>query len=573
MHRDAKRLQMERLDGRELLAGSLFAREAHFGGDVIYPDVRVVEGRLILRTGLPYSSPTGTNSLWTSDGVAAPKRLASFDTKGSLMTYLADSFGHVWYERSTLATSSSSSKGEIVIVNLATGKTRDLQVDGRQFRYLGSASNAAYFRTGLNESFFRYYRSDGRSFKEISRATTPRFESVPDVAVIGEKYAYYDTLKNHVREVWQSAKDGSSRVRVLATKGPVALVPHEGKVLILDQRHTYLLNGKKGAAKPAPGGLKLKPHDDASAASQFTSIGSYLLRLIDNQIHSANLQTGVIKQLLSPAQQQRISSGIDLQGIGSMAYLWQVGRTDGESVNEEFGDARVYAELNDRTFFTDDAGDLYFSQESIKGEIFNDENRNSVRDGGETFSVGRRVFLDQNNDGRWQKREPTDFTDSNGRYAFWDLTGKSVTVRVVPDEDHLDPGTRTVRLDRVGVDRNFALMPAGKIRVSAFLDRDADGRRNDNESAGSWPYTDFWLDLNRNGARDANEPHADSTFAYTFGSLRAGRYRLVARVRTEDLAGFVYTLSTLEFLEVNVTSGPRTREFGVKFVSDGTLPP
>jgi hypothetical protein len=344
-------------------------------------------------------------------------------------------------------------------------------------------------------------------------------------------------------------------------------VPHEGKVLIIDEKQTYLLNGKKGVARPFSNAIKLQ----VNAMARMQSIGTHLIRSTEDEIHSLNLRTG---ELIRLAQKEGYPATYSyrVSASGNAAYIDQVGRTDGEAVDSRYGTVLPVFTLNGRTFFreTGVSGSIYYTRESVNGEIFNDENRNSLRDADETFSAGRRVFLDLNNDGRWQKREPSDFTDSNGRYAFWDLTGKSVTVRVVPDEDHLDPGARLVRLDRMAVGRNFALMPAGKVRVSAFTDANGNGRREKGEHF--WAYTDFWLDLNRNGIHDAGEPLATSTFAYTFGSLKPGKYLLRTRVRTEDLAGFIAELTTPDSYEIKITSGSRTREFGVRYVSDGSPP-
>ncbi len=58
---------------------------------------------------------------------------------------------------------------------------------------------------------------------------------------------------------------------------------------------------------------------------------------------------------------------------------------------------------------------------SIRGELFQDRNRNGVREDGEDAIVGASVFIDANTNDRRDAGELIAVTDSNGRYAFSNL--------------------------------------------------------------------------------------------------------------------------------------------------------
>ncbi len=550
---------LEALESRQLFAGTVLMP---FGSGTPI-DTQAVGDQVVFRTGKTASQSVSVHNLWVTDGRSSPRLLASIETDGKVIDYLGSSLGRLWYSRYKASGFLSDYPKELIAVEVATGRVRDLGETSSALVYLGSTARSAIFRGP--DGFGVYFRSDGKSVSSLPANEAAPFEALPEDAIVGEKYAYYDTLKNHVREVWQSAKDGSSRTRVLSTTGPVTLVPHEGKVLIIDQRQTYLLNGKRGVAKAFSSALKLTGvYDDRR---NYASIGSHVIKLGEG-LWSLNLTTGKSIQILDASAFTQTVSGVDIAVADGNAYLAARGRVDGETIDASFAGVRSAVEVAGRAVFIGDDGALRVSRRSVVGIVFNDENRNSAQDADETGSAGRRVFLDLNRDGRWQKREPSDFADSRGQYALYDIAGSTVDVGVSPDAAHLNPGTRTVKLGEDAIRRDFALPPAGLIRVNVFADRNEDGMRDGQETP--WSLVDFWLDLDRDGMVDADEPAAINTYAYTFGNLAAGRYQLRARLRTQDLAGFVYRFTTPAVYEVKITSGSRTRDFGVAFVSDGT---
>lgn len=77
---------------------------------------------------------------------------------------------------------------------------------------------------------------------------------------------------------------------------------------------------------------------------------------------------------------------------------------------------------------------------SISGYVFNDANRNGVKDSGEAGLPGRRVYIDNDGDRRLDVNEKSIKTSSTGWYKLSDLLPGSYTVREV-----LPTGWRLIR--------------------------------------------------------------------------------------------------------------------------------
>lgn len=67
----------------------------------------------------------------------------------------------------------------------------------------------------------------------------------------------------------------------------------------------------------------------------------------------------------------------------------------------------------------------------ISGTVFNDADRDGVKDSGEAGLSGWRVFIDRDNDGRLDTGEASVLTDSSGNYKFTTLAAGTYRVRVV----------------------------------------------------------------------------------------------------------------------------------------------
>ena len=71
-------------------------------------------------------------------------------------------------------------------------------------------------------------------------------------------------------------------------------------------------------------------------------------------------------------------------------------------------------------------------QGRIRGTLFNDVNRNGVRDAGEAALGGWTVFRDSNNNGILDASERAATTNSSGAYAFGRLAAGNYTIKVLP---------------------------------------------------------------------------------------------------------------------------------------------
>ena len=68
---------------------------------------------------------------------------------------------------------------------------------------------------------------------------------------------------------------------------------------------------------------------------------------------------------------------------------------------------------------------------SISGRVFNDANGNGVRDPGELGLGLWQVFIDYNNDGKFDGHDVSMMTDADGNWSFTKLATGTYTIRVV----------------------------------------------------------------------------------------------------------------------------------------------
>lgn len=189
-----------------------------------------------------------------------------------------------------------------------------------------------------------------------------------------------------------------------------------------------------------------------------------------------------------------------------------------------------------------DIGNLQLA--SIVGVKFHDANGNGRRDPQEPVLTGVEVFLDNNHDGIHQPEELLDRTDAAGRYAFanlepgdwrvaenlpaapagasWVQTYPSGSTGSPYHEVHLAPG------DHAELDFGNYLPGGARGRIDGilWLDANRNGVR-DAQEPGLEGWTIFF-DANRNGILDPGEIHTESfeTGKYTFSNLLIGVYAL-----------------------------------------------
>lgn len=184
----------------------------------------------------------------------------------------------------------------------------------------------------------------------------------------------------------------------------------------------------------------------------------------------------------------------------------------------------------------------YQRQESgITGTVFADKDQDGVRDAGEPGLAGVTVYLDTNDNALLDAGEPsvttssdrfyTPATDEAGTYAFTHLAAGSYSVRVIlPDILSATPAERRVHAVTVAAAQRVdnvdtaGVYRAAQIRGTKYVDVNRNLQRDGGEGpiAGATVY----IDSNRNGALDADEPTCltASDGTYVFADVLPGSY-------------------------------------------------
>jgi hypothetical protein len=176
---------------------------------------------------------------------------------------------------------------------------------------------------------------------------------------------------------------------------------------------------------------------------------------------------------------------------------------------------------------------------TITGVVFNDLNRNGVRDAGEAPLKGYRLFLDLNQDRVCNKKDAWTRASSSGRYTFSDLPiGKYFLCETtIETRGPTSPTSFVVNLkaDQRAV-RSFG-NAGGSITGRTFLDIDRDGRKAPSEPG--IPHAIVYLDLDNDGVLDNGEPSMETTSSgrFSFSDLLAGNYCL----RVQPIARTMFT--------------------------------
>jgi Ca2+-binding RTX toxin-like protein len=221
----------------------------------------------------------------------------------------------------------------------------------------------------------------------------------------------------------------------------------------------------------------------------------------------------------------------------------------------------------------------------IKGRKWNDLNANGEWDTGEPGFPGWTIYLDLNNNGQWDSDEPFDVTDAYGRYRFKELIPGTYTVAEInqPGFAQTYPGAGNiyrhfVRLEsgEVAKNRSFGNVRGSGVTGTKWLDLNRNGRRDPDEPG--LPGIVIYLDKNGNGRRDRNEVYTvtqfddpstpeDESGRYEFTGLLPGNYT----VREDLPEGFVQTYpsggggSACQFVE-DFEAGP------ANWTTDTSLP-
>jgi hypothetical protein len=167
---------------------------------------------------------------------------------------------------------------------------------------------------------------------------------------------------------------------------------------------------------------------------------------------------------------------------------------------------------------------------SIRMTVYNDLDRDGVRDSGEAAWANVKVFIDTDNDGKLDAGEKSATTNTAGQATFGSLpVGPSYRVRIVPPSStkttSANPvlaavtanGTRDVRT---------GLTKLGSISGRVFSDDNKNGRLDTGEALLSG--RTVFIDLDGDNRLDTNEKRTttDANGNFKFTGLVAGAYRI-----------------------------------------------
>jgi len=173
---------------------------------------------------------------------------------------------------------------------------------------------------------------------------------------------------------------------------------------------------------------------------------------------------------------------------------------------------------------------------SISGNVFNDINGDGKADEGAGLA-GFKVYLDKNNNGKFDSGEKYQLTDSNGDFSFGSLSPGNYRVREVLPAGYrrtTSAASYTVSLANGvnGTGKNFGNATSALLSGTVFNDKNSNGRQDSGE-LGVAGFT-IWLDQNNNNKIDTDEKIAgtDSTGYWVFKALKSGTYLVKIQPRS-----------------------------------------
>lgn len=194
---------------------------------------------------------------------------------------------------------------------------------------------------------------------------------------------------------------------------------------------------------------------------------------------------------------------------------------------------------------------------TFSGTVFNDKNRNGVKDSGENGLSGIVVFLDTNDNGVADVGELTRTTNGSGAYSFANIDAGDYIVRQTLQTNWvqtLPVGNGTARNVTIARDDNLTgedfgqdAIP-GRILGTVFDDFDSDGVRDTGEPGLSG--FQVFIDTDKDGNLDTGETTVltDKNGNYRFVNIDPGSYR----VRVVLKNGYRFT--TASFIDTTLAA-------------------
>lgn len=205
------------------------------------------------------------------------------------------------------------------------------------------------------------------------------------------------------------------------------------------------------------------------------------------------------------------------QTSGSPAYTYQLPVPNGAgTISARLFDATtlVATKVSINPEIGDDTTqDIAFTPEMrIGGKVFGDSDRNRKRSGSERYLAGIRVWLDYNNDGKWDKKagEPSSLTNEAGEYNLLHRKTSIMSPRIAFRSSETNTLTSTAKslqakfssIQQTMEGVRYGLAPA-QIRMRVYNDRNSDQSLNvgDFALAGVTVY----IDRDGDNKQDKNE--------------------------------------------------------------------
>lgn len=203
-------------------------------------------------------------------------------------------------------------------------------------------------------------------------------------------------------------------------------------------------------------------------------------------------------------------------------------------------------------------GDFAYSQRTISGTIFIDQNANGNKDGNDTTGLtGYTVYIDSNNNGVFDTGETSSITMVGGSYSFAGLDAGTYTLRVANLGGYLlsNPSSGALTVDLLTTNsitnQNFGVYLNGTVSGTVYADANLNATFDTGDS-----YLSGWtvyFDANNNNVLDAGEPSAitSSTGSYTLNGVKPGTPRIRAITQSPYYAlvsSLAPTLTSGQFL-------------------------
>ncbi|MEG4012942.1 MULTISPECIES: SdrD B-like domain-containing protein [unclassified Microcoleus] len=207
-----------------------------------------------------------------------------------------------------------------------------------------------------------------------------------------------------------------------------------------------------------------------------------------------------------------------------------------------------------------------FQVGSISGNKYNDFNANGRPDLPEVPIPNWQIYLDLNNNDRFDFNEPSTLTNAQGNYTFVNLPPGTYQVREVQQPNFRqttpNPAPITINSGTFAGNINFGNnFNAGTIAGTKFNDINSNGSQDPGEQPlANWQ---IYLDLNRNNRLDGGEPSTVTNLQgnYAFVNIPADTYL----VREVQQPGFIQTTPDPGPIEVTSNANINNVNFGNVF--------